>query len=87
VNGIPYIPLTVFQPSHYLARRTSMIAATRFPISTPRPVTLRGVSQPVEGRDDRVDVDDLPFLGFGRLTETARYIGKRSMARQPLAPT
>jgi hypothetical protein len=47
-DGIPYIPLTGFEPSHYLARRTSMIAATRFPISTPRPVTLRGVSQPVE---------------------------------------
>ena len=33
---------------NYLVWRTSMIAATRFPISTPRPVTLRGVSQPVE---------------------------------------
>jgi hypothetical protein len=29
----------------------------------------------------------LPFVGFERLTETAGYIGKGSMARQPLAPT
>jgi hypothetical protein len=28
-----------------------------------------------------------PFLGFGRLTETAGYIRKWSMARQPLAST
>jgi hypothetical protein len=28
----------------------------------------------------------LPFLGFERLTETAGYIRKGSMAWQPLAP-
>jgi hypothetical protein len=86
VNGCPNIPLAVFQPSPlsclaYFDECSHAVSDLHSASGHPEGcLPARG------GRDDRVDVDDLPFLGFGRLTETAGYIGKGSMARQPLAP-